>query len=1419
MLISLLVGGATAFAAAPELKPGDRVALVGNTFIEREAADGYIETALMISHADAKLVFRNFGWSGDTVTGASRGYFKPEQGYGLLLKDVALEKPTVIILNYGANAAWDGEAGVAAFKSGLAKLMDDLKAKTNARFILMSPPQQEAFASPYPDPEAHNAELARYTAVIKALADERGAGYIDLYGTLKAPTGKYWTSNSVHFTPAGYQQAAAVISKAFGKQAPDLSKADGLRQAIIAKNEQFFNRWRPQNTTYLFGFRKHEQGNNGVEVDQILPYVEKLDAEIQGAAAAIAAGKATQIKPVTVPGVGFKPSEGQYVNRPDAELATLKVPEDLEVSLFAAEPMVVNPTNMNWDAKGRLWVASAPLYPHVKPGHRATDRILVLEDVDKDGKADKSTVFADGLLIPTFVLPGDGGCYVGNSTEILHFKDTDGDLKADEKVVVMSGFGTEDTHHILHTPRWGQDGLMYFNQSIYIHSHVETPWGVSRLMAGGIWQFEPLTGKMKVTGLGLVNSWGHHMDDWGQSFATDGAGGDGINYWFPGVAGVTSYGTRHIMRGMNPGQPKICGLEILSGTHLPEKYRGIMAGNDFRGHRTPTFKVTDNGSGYVSKQQSDLIGTGHSGVDRLGKGGAFRPIDIKMGPDGAIYIADWSNIIIQHGEVDFRDHRRDHEHGRIWRITAKNRPLTKAPIIVGAKESELIKNLESPERWVVDMSKRELIERGPGVLNAIKKWESGLKGDDADRLRLHAMWLHVGLDHADNDILRRCLTSKDGKVRAAAVRTVRHWQDRIPGVIDLLAAAVKDEHARVRLEALHALRDLNTTQAAELAVKVLDKEMDKYLDYTLVLTLRELQGQWAGKTTFGGNINHVSYAIKATGNNSALSSLFNAAKDGTLPAETRDDVMVLLAQLGDAKQLRLLYDQALKGELKGSLRVRVLNAIGDSAERRRVRPHGDVKGIMALMDAEDAAVSGAATQLTGKLKIGAGLGKLQEAAMKAGSHNGDTAIGAIANIGGGGAVNILTKLAAEAPGEQRRIVAVAQLVRLDRNKAAQAAIPVLSALPETANPAPLFDAFYRFKDGPGALDRALKGKAISAHAARIGVRQANTAGRNLSNHIKILSVAGKLQPMKQSLTKQEMTDLVAKVQKDGNPVIGEAIYRRKELACATCHAIGGAGSKIGPDMVSIGASAPVDYIIESLINPNAKIKEGYHMTVVELKNGQTVAGGQVSDAGNEVVIRDPAGNLHTLNKKDVRRKTINPTSMMPPGLTAGLQPDEFVHLTAFLSQLGKTGPYTVPKEQYGRNFQVAVSDAKVNEFQKKNFNFVAKNMEKVQWLPATARVNGTIPVNDGSVFGDGWKFMRFTIEASKAGPIDLKIPDQAELSAWHNGTRIKFRTNTCSVNLDKGTHTILVQVGNKYSQDFYLRLDAVKGTDTAVNFK
>ena len=213
---------------------------------------------------------------------------------------------------------------------------------------------------------------------------------------------------------------------------------------------------------------------------------------------------------------------------PNVERQSFAMSEGLLANLFAGDPEIAKPIQINFDGRGRLWVAGSSIYPHIKPGQEANDRILILEDSDHDGVVDKKTVFADGLLIPTGVLPDEkGGCYVANSTELLYLADHDGDGIADSRSVILSGFGTEDTHHLLHTLRWAPDGSLFMNQSIYIHSHIETPYGVKHLNGGGLWRFRPDTLELEVYCKGFVNPWGTGFDQWGQTFVTDGAYGEG----------------------------------------------------------------------------------------------------------------------------------------------------------------------------------------------------------------------------------------------------------------------------------------------------------------------------------------------------------------------------------------------------------------------------------------------------------------------------------------------------------------------------------------------------------------------------------------------------------------------------------------------------------------------------------------------------------------------------------------------------------------------------------------------------------------------------------------------------------------------------------------------------------------------------
>ncbi|HEY1783918.1 MAG TPA: PVC-type heme-binding CxxCH protein, partial [Pirellulales bacterium] len=516
---------------------------------------------------------------------------------------------------------------------------------------------------------------------------------------------------------------------------------------------------------------------------------------------------------------------------PEIEAATLELADGFEINLFASDPLLAKPIQISFDADGRLWVAASETYPQVKPGQTPNDKILVLEDANGDGRADKTSIFVEGLLIPTGVEPGDGGVYVANSTELLFLKDTDGDGRADTYRVLLSGFGTEDTHHILHGFRRGPDGRLYMSQGRYIHSHIETPWGVRHMGSACIWQFRPETSELDAFARGLYNPWGNTFDRWGQSFATDGAGVQGINYFFPGAMMIDTPGAGRTLEGLNPGSPKESGLEIVDGRHLPDDLQGSLLTADFRAHRICRYTVSDDGSGFASRQQPDLVRSRHV---------AFRPIDIKQGPDGAIYIADWYNPIIQHGEVDFRDPRRDHVHGRIWRVTAKGRPLNDRPQLAGASIPALLTALEAPESVTRHFARQVLKERGDAVLPELAVWLNALdiRKPDHEHHLLEGLWTQQSLSAVSPQLLARLLAAKDPRARAAAVRVVGDLHRQLPDAQAMLESRIVDDHPRVRLEAVVALTRLSSAKAVQIAMRALDRPTDRFLDHALYVAAR-----------------------------------------------------------------------------------------------------------------------------------------------------------------------------------------------------------------------------------------------------------------------------------------------------------------------------------------------------------------------------------------------------------------------------------------------------------------------------------------------------------------------------------------------------------------------------------------------------
>lgn len=279
LVAAIALPGAAPAADPLAFKDADRVVLLGGAVIEREQQSGQWELALALKNRGTSVVFRNLGWSGDTVHGDARGrfdYADSKKRFDALVNPVRELRPTVVVVCYGQNESFDGPAGVSKFAAGLDKLLGALAAM-KARVVLVTPPPFE-LAAGLRDPAARNADLALYRDATLATAAKHKLESVDLFGRLQArPKGRDpLTDNGVHLTPAGYRETAAVLVPGV-VIGPDSELA---RLKIVEKNRLFFFRWRPQNETYLTGFRKHEQGNNAAEVADFDPLVAAADKAI-----------------------------------------------------------------------------------------------------------------------------------------------------------------------------------------------------------------------------------------------------------------------------------------------------------------------------------------------------------------------------------------------------------------------------------------------------------------------------------------------------------------------------------------------------------------------------------------------------------------------------------------------------------------------------------------------------------------------------------------------------------------------------------------------------------------------------------------------------------------------------------------------------------------------------------------------------------------------------------------------------------------------------------------------------------------------------------------------------------------------------------------------------------------------------------
>ncbi|MDP6479834.1 MAG: HEAT repeat domain-containing protein [Phycisphaerales bacterium] len=843
-MMGLLAAGlcATVDSSLLALQPGDTIAIVGGAQAERMQHFPYFEAILRGSLPGVDLHVRNFAWSGDEVALQPRPY--KFAGMDAHFDRVETD---VLIGVFGMNESFAGEGGLRRFQADLDAWFD-----RNSRFriVLISPTALETLGGRLPDGECRNFEIARYVEVMRSAALRRGIPFVDLFRpTRRAMRGESdLTINGMHLNDSGYRLAARALAAQLGIDASGIDVTSERIEAIREKNRLAFERFRPINTEYVYGRRHNPFGNDNFPAE-----MERLEALARAADGSLLRGEpvsgalfAEDDLPVPAvaaidPKATSISAEDRLVPPPGLQVGNFELPPGWSINCFASEetfPMLANPIAMNFDGAGRLWVAVSPTYPHVVPGDQPADKLIVLEDTDRDGVANACTVFADGLYIPTGFATNGDEAWVVSQPNLLHVVDTDGDGKSDRRDIVLHGFGAEDSHHAMSAFARPPDGSIYFQEGTFHHTQIESPGGPVRAADAAVFRYDPDTAEVEVaSSWPWANPWGHVVDRWGRSIITDGT--SGTSRRLTHIAGAHAYPDTHKgdpeIRGVpsfTPGSRRPAGgTQILGGTHLPPATHGrLVLPQNIGFHGLHWYALRGSGSGFVATPvEPDLLRSTDP---------TCRPVDVEVGPDGAIYMLDWANPIVGHMQFSVRDPRRDHTHGRVWRITKDERPLGTWSDIGQLECGDILTLLEGNDPWAIRRGRIELQGRPPAeVLPQAVAWAE-VSGNAHDLME--ALWLHQAHGVVNEPLLDRVLTHDEPDARAAAVSVLRSWRDDV-AVYDRLKRAVLDSDPGVRLEAILALGFLQDPRSIELLSLAMRQPMDAGMTAVLARSTTALE--------------------------------------------------------------------------------------------------------------------------------------------------------------------------------------------------------------------------------------------------------------------------------------------------------------------------------------------------------------------------------------------------------------------------------------------------------------------------------------------------------------------------------------------------------------------------------------------------
>jgi putative heme-binding domain-containing protein len=969
---------------------------------------------------------------------------------------------------------------------------------------------------------------------------------------------------------------------------------------------------------------------------------------------------------------------------PAQEKAAFTVPEGFEVQLVASEPDIQKPINMAFDAKGRLWVTCTVEYPFPADENRGRDTIKVLSDFGPNGQARKIETFADGLNIPIGILPYQDGAIVYSIPNLWMLRDTSGNGKCDKREVLYTGFGHRDTHGMVNGLFLGFDGWVYANHGYSNDSKVKGKDGHEISMnSGNVFRFKPDGSRIELFAKGQVNPFGSCMDKWGNLY-TACCHSKPITLVLRGGV-YESFSKPHDGLGFAPamvheyrGSTALCGLAWYDADYFPKEYQEHFYLGDVVYNCINKFNVTWKGATPTAHQEGDLL---------TSKDPWFRPCDIKLGPDGALYVADFYNRIIGHYEVELSHPGRDRTSGRIWRIVRKDKPLPAVPDRTKSTPAELVKDLDSPNITARFLAMNQLAARGDDAATEVK-WEmiSGM----SPLCESQTCWIL----HRSGRLPSKPLVDRDTVLRSKSDLVLNHklrviaesdpqQQDRLLGVeLDHLLAIDRrayDPKSNQSAFIMEQIAELNRPLARgwNSAMEVLNQGEagnDPFLRHTVRMALRDslvrdgLPAEDAPKTYWDA-LADVAAGAHCPSGGELLRVYAKKFQFALSPEQVKHCARYATWWYNPGiDEFINQLDREHKNDLPGLCEYAV--ALSEGCKQRGTSmPLPFVRwcekiGQLALASPDPAGV-----------KRGVDI------AMVVPWSNLHKTIADIVNDKNRSAevraVCVPGLMAIRIPETRPDIALIIQCLAdgseatIVREQAAKTLAALNKSEARTALTTALATAPANLAMG---IALGLSNSKAGADELLTAIEKGQASARLLGDRTVLFRVEShgfreRVQKLTAGLpaADEQLAALINKrragyLSAKPDIVEGQNLFTKH---CAICHQIAGVGSKIGPQLDGIGIRG-LDRLLEDVLDPNRNVDPAFRAVTLQLADGRSLSGLVLREEGQVVVLADAEGKEQSIRKDQIEQRTTSPLSAMPANVADVMSESEFYSLMAYL---------------------------------------------------------------------------------------------------------------------------------------------------------